>query len=185
MKKITKILLVAAVLICSGNVAFGQKFGIINSQELIAIMPELDSVQIKMKAYNDEIMAQLEAITVEYNQKYDDYQAKHSTLTEAVRQLKEKELGELNTRFMNYRQVSQEEGNALQNKLMTPVIERAENAINKVAKAGGFLVVFDESVGSTVYTDKAQVTDILPLVKKELGIPADAKPRTNGAAAQQ
>ena len=43
-------------------------------------------------------------------------------------------------------------------------------AIEKVAKAGGYAVVIDLAAGSMIYIDEAQVTDLLPAVKAELGI---------------
>ena len=45
---------------------------------------------------------------------------------------------------------------------------KAQNAINKIAKASGYLAVFESA--SLVYFDEAQLVDIAPLVKKELGI---------------
>ena len=57
-----------------------------------------------------------------------------------------------------------------QNELLAPIIEKAKNAIDKVAAAGGYLAVFDTSTGSLAYFDEASLTDIAPAVKKELGI---------------
>ena len=57
-----------------------------------------------------------------------------------------------------------------QNELLAPIIDKAKSAIDKVAAAGGFLVVFDTSTGSLAYFDEATLTDVAPAVKKELGI---------------
>jgi len=57
--------------------------------------------------------------------------------------------------------------------LMAPVIEKAQNAITKVAKANNLVYVFDLSAGSLIYFDDAVSLDLLPLAKKELGIPAE------------
>ena len=56
------------------------------------------------------------------------------------------------------------------NELLAPIIDKAKSAIDKVAAAGGFLVVFDTSTGSLAYFDEATLTDVAPAVKKELGI---------------
>ncbi len=176
MKKLSSLLLLAALTL-SASVASAQKYAIINTQELIATMPEIDTVQTKMKAYTDELQSQMESIQVEFNQKYEDYQNKMSGMSEAVKQLKEKELQDLQNRFENFRQTAQLDIQRKQQELMTPVITRAENAIKQVAKAGNYLLVFDDSVGATVYVDEAQVTNILPQVKKQLGIPESAKPK--------
>lgn len=180
MKNLFRLLLVV-LLVAGATSVSAQKFGIINTQELVALMPELDSVQTKLQAIGQDLEAQLEEIQVEFNKKAEDFQAKLSTMTDGVRQARERELQELRARYSNFEQVAQQDMQQQQQKLMAPVVERAENAIKKVAKEGGFLIIFDDAIGSTIYIDEAQVTNIMPLVRKELGISPTAKPF--GAAA--
>ena len=66
----------------------------------------------------------------------------------------------------------------MQQQLMGPVITKAQDATKKVAQAAGYTIVFDVAAGAMAYYNEATVTNILPLVKKELGIvdkPAAAK----------
>lgn len=86
------------------------------------------------------------------------------------RQVAEKELNEMGARLEQYRQVASEDFNKKQQELFAPIQEKAMAAIDKVAKAGGYAVVIDLAAGSMIYIDEAQVTDLLPLVKTELGI---------------
>ena len=184
MRKLSRLTLVAALVLCSTTL-FAQKFGYINTQELIAAMPERDSAQVKLQNYTKELGTQLESIQVEFNNKYQEYQKSMGSLTESVRQLKEKELQDLQTRYEEFQQMAQQDIQKMQAQLMGPVIERAENAIKKVGKANGFLVVFDQSSGAMAYFDEAMLTDVLPMVKKELGIvdkPASSASTTTPAA---
>ncbi|MFC2096669.1 OmpH family outer membrane protein [Bacteroidota bacterium] len=48
-------------------------------------------------------------------------------------------------------------------------MDKAQAAIEKVAKANGFTYVFDLGAGGLLYFSDQSI-DILPLVKKELGI---------------
>ena len=57
----------------------------------------------------------------------------------------------------------------LQAKLMQPILEKAHKAITKVGETNGFVYVFDTSMGAVLY-QSSKSTDILPMVKKELGI---------------
>ena len=57
-----------------------------------------------------------------------------------------------------------------ENELIEPVQNKANDAVNKVAKANGYIAVFNTSIPSLAYFDEAQLTDIAALVKKELGI---------------
>ena len=61
----------------------------------------------------------------------------------------------------------------MQQTLMSPVIEKAQNAITKIAKANNLVYVIDLSAGSVIYHDDSVSLDLLPLAKKELGIPAE------------
>lgn len=171
MKRVVKLTLLAAVLMLAGtSSSFAQKFGYINYQELISVMPERDSVEIKLNALAKEIGEQLELIQVEYNNKYADYQKAAANMSDAAKNLKEQELRSLSERFGQMQQSAQQEIAAEQEKLSAPIIEKAQNAIKKVSKANGLIAVFDTSMGAMAYYDEAAMVNVLPLVKKELGI---------------
>ena len=91
-------------------------------------------------------------------------------MADAVRELKEKELNELIKRRNDFEQIAQQDLQKRYNELLAPIIEKAKGAIDKVAAAGGYLAVFDTSAGSLAYFDEATLTDLAPVVKKELGI---------------
>lgn len=167
--KLIRFSLVAVAILLS-TTTFAQKFGYINSQELIASMPERDSVQVKLTAFSKELSQTLEAIQVEFNNKLNDYQKVSATLTETIRGLKEKELNDLQARYSEFEQTAQQDMQKMQNQLMMPVITKADDAIKRVSKSNAMLAVFDISSGALAYQDDALMTNLLPLVKKELGI---------------
>ncbi len=169
MKKLIKLTLVVALVLSSTSL-FAQKLARINSQELIALMPETAQMQTDLQTYAAELNAQIEEVQVELTNKFNDYQKKQATMKDLERQVAEKELNEMGARLEQYRQVASEDFNKKQQELFTPIQEKAMAAIEKVSKAGGYAVVFDLAAGSTIYIDEAQVTDLLPLVKTELGI---------------
>jgi len=106
---------------------------------------------------------------VEYNTKVQNYMQRRNSLSEAIREARERELTELQQRIQEFEATAQQDYQRMQGEIMRPLIEKADTAIKKVAKQQGFLYIFDVSVGSVVYFSEASV-DILPLVKKELGI---------------
>ena len=55
-------------------------------------MNEFKEANTQLEAYAKDLSAQLETIQVEFNNKLQEYQKAESTMTDAVRQLKEKEL---------------------------------------------------------------------------------------------
>ena len=176
MKKVLKLTLVVAMVL-SSTTLFAQKLGRINSQEVIMAMPETAAMQTSLQAVQKDWEENLEAINVEFNNKLQEFQKNLNTMSDAVRQIKEKELNDLRTRGSEVQQMAQQDLGKKEQELMTPIIEKAQNAIKSVSKAGGFLAVFE--TGSLIYFDEANLTDITPLVKKELGITETATPAAN------
>lgn len=162
--------MVVALFICAASVsAQNLKFGHINSQELLSAMPERDSAEAKLKKYAKDLQDQIETLQVEYNKKYQDYLQKKATFTDAIREMKEKELTDLGQRAQEFEQTAQQDYQRQQGELMKPVMEKADAAIKKVAKANGFTYIFDLGAGGVIYFSDQSI-DILPMVKKELGI---------------
>jgi outer membrane protein len=170
MIRITKSIMIVALFLCAASVsAQNLKFGHINSQELMMAMPERDSAEAKLKRYAKQLQDQIETLQVEFNNKYQDYVKKKATFTDAIREMKEKELNDLDQRQKEFEQTAQQDYQRQQGELMKPIVDKANAAIQKVSKANGYLFVFDTSTGAVTYFSD-QSTDVLPLVKKELGL---------------
>ncbi len=172
MKKAIKLTLVAALLLSASSL-FAQKFGRINSQEILLAMPESKEMETNMQAFVKDLQDNLETIAVEFNQKYLDFQKNVENYSDSVRQLKSKELQELQNRREEFEQIAQQDIQKKQQELMTPIIEKAKAAIDKVAKENGYLVVFETN--SLASFDEIALTDIAPQVRKELGIAETAE----------
>ena len=169
MKKTIKLTL-AVVFVMGATSLFAQKFGRINTQEVISVMPEMKEMQTNIEAYSKDLQESMENIVVEYNNKYQEFNKNFSTMSDAVRQLND------------FEQVAQQDLQKRYNELLAPIIDKAKAAIDKVATAGSYLAVFDTSTGSLAYFDEAMLTDLAPAVKKELGI-TDAPAATPAAPA--
>ena len=167
MKKVLKLTL-AVVCVMFSTSLFAQKIGRINSQDVVVNMTEFKEAQTQIEALAKDLQAQAETIQVEMNNKLQEYQKGAETMTDAVRQLLEKELNDLNTRLQEFNQVAQQELQKKEQELMEPIIKKANEAISEVAKAGGYTVIMES--GSMVYFDEANVKDISPEVKAKLGI---------------
>ena len=149
-----------------------QKFARVNVQEVVVAMPEFEEAQKNLEAFGKDLNEQMEQIQVEFNNKLADFQKNQATMAASVKQMRQQELEQLQQRFSEFQQIAQQDFQKKQAELLEPVQKKAQEAIQKVAKANGYIVVFDTSVPSLAYIDEAQTTDIAPLVKKELGIVA-------------
>jgi outer membrane protein len=170
------------VLVMGATSLFAQKFGRINTQEIIMAMPETKTMQENMDTFAKELSDNIETMNVEFNTKLQDFQKNYNTFSDAIKEVKEKELNDMQTRTREFQERAQQDYQKKQNELLAPIIDKAKAAIDKVATAGSYLAVFDTSTGSLAYFDEAMLTDLAPAVKKELGI-TDAPAATPAAPA--
>ncbi|MBR3029709.1 MAG: OmpH family outer membrane protein [Bacteroidales bacterium] len=170
MKKIILILFVAASATIAAN---AQKFGHINTGELVSLMSETDSAMVQLQAYQNELVEEMDAMQTEYNTKLNTYQQKSSTWTAAIKESKENELSEIVQRLNQFQQTAQQDLANMQQTLMTPIYQKAQEALNKIGKDNNLLYIFDTSAGAIIYMDEAQSMNLLPLAKAALGIPAE------------
>lgn len=169
MKRVLVVLLLLLPLGFGTAYAQTLKFAHIDRQALIKLMPEMDSATRKLQAFEKNTMDQMDQLQVEMNTKYQDYLQKKEKLSPALLQAKEKELQELQQRLQEYNYAAQKDYQDLSGKLMNPIMDRCNQAIQKVGKANGYTYVFDSSMQLLIYISD-QSTDLMPLVKKELGI---------------
>lgn len=169
MKKIIAIAALAVFFAFTGQ-AQSLKFGHINVQQVISLMSEKDSAEVKLKKYGESLSADMETMQVEFNNKYQDYLKKKDAYTPAIREAKEKELQDMQQRVQEFQQTAQEDFQRMQGEVYKPVLEMANNAIKKVAKDNGFTYIFDIGTPGVVYYSETASTDITAMVKKELKI---------------
>jgi len=145
--------------------------GHIYFDELVYLMPEMDSARVSLEAYAKDLQETLQAMEDEYNTKLTEYQRKSSTWTPVVQKTKEEDIQNLIQRIQQFQQTAQQDMQEMQQKLTEPCYNKAKEAVEKVAKANNLTYVF--LVGTLLYVDTTKSMDILPLAKKELGIPAE------------
>ena len=167
MKKIA--LIAAAAIFTLSASAQSFKFAHVNYTELVQLMPEADQARAAMTAASKEAEETFNEMYEEYQSKMTQYQQKAESWTAAVRQSKEKEITDVQNRLTEFQQTIQQELQQQQNELMAPIQQKAIEAVEKLAKEGGYIYVFE--VGSMLYIDPKQSTDLTPAARKALNIP--------------
>ena len=175
MKKFVKLTLAVALLFIGASAANAQKFGRVDLTAIIPNMPEYQEADQNLATYGKDLQDQLEQIQVEFNQKYSDYQKNASTYNDTIRQMKESELQQLDQRLREFQQIAYQDLQRKQGELMTPIIEKANEAVTAVAKEGGYIAIFNTegdiaSAAGLAYFDPALLTDITGDVAKKLGV---------------
>lgn len=167
LKKLFVLILFAAIAVSAA--AQNQKFGHIDLQALVQVMPERASAETQFNSFQSDLEDVLTEMQQNYQQKLTELEQLGEGASEVKRNAKITELQELQQRIQNYQMTAQQQLQQKQAELLSPVFDKAEAAIEEVAKEQGLLYVFD--IGSRVVLYKSnQSVDLLPMVKQKLGI---------------
>ncbi|MDY6436580.1 MAG: OmpH family outer membrane protein [Bacteroidales bacterium] len=169
MKRLTKVLvlMVLALGISFGANAQGQKIGYVDSQSIIDMMPESAKIQQDLQAYYGELQAELQAMATEYQNKLRDYEANSATMSNILRQSKEKEIVDLQGRIQDFQNNAESDFAAKQEELSKPMLDKIKKAIDDVVKAKGMAYVFEKTV---ILSIGDTAIDITADVKAKLGL---------------
>lgn len=168
MKQFKTLLLATAL--CIGTLSFTQaqsKVAHINTQELIAAMPEMKAAQTELENLSKTYQTDMQASVTEYQNTVKQYEAEATTKTDEENAKRGQELQEKQQRLQQFQADAQKHMESKQAELIQPISEKAKAAILKVGRAQGFDYVLDSSLGVAILSDGKNLLDD---VKKELGI---------------
>lgn len=155
------------------------KIGYISPDELIGVMPEAEKADAELKAYQAELAERGQDLMRDLSTKDSIYSKDSAKYTATMRNIKRQELIELYQRVQGWQNQAQQMYNAEAQKKIDPIRTKAMDAVKAVAKENGYAYVLD--VNGVIVAPPGD--DLLPLVKKKLGIkdppatPAGAAPR--------
>jgi len=180
MKNLLKGAGVIAVLFLSTGIAGAQqKIGHVNSNEIIQAMPEFKTAQTEFENLQKTKEGELQQMGNEHDKKLMEAQNLQRNRSEANKdsidaQLQKlgTELQEIQRRIQEVQQVAQQELQTKQDELFTPIFQKANTAVQSVAKEKGYAYVFDIANSGIPYF--AGGDDLTNDVKTKLGITASA-----------
>lgn len=183
MKKLALITVLAISIFGFSNTSTAQgKIGYISTDELIGAMPETEKANKQLQDFQGSLQQQGNDYLVELSSKDSIFKADSAKWSPTTRELKYKDLMDLYQKYQQFNQGTQQAMQAKSQELIAPIRDKAFETIKAVAKENGYAYVLEEQavlVGPPG-------DDILPLVKKKLGIttPAPAPAKTNPPAAK-
>jgi len=170
MKSVLKICVLGILLFSAGFAnAQAPKFGHIDMQALVQVMPERAVAEKQFMAFQKEIEDAYGVMQKELQAKFIDYSAKKDSMSETMRRMKEEDLNAMQERVQTYSQSAQQQLQAKNAELYKPILEKADKAVKEVGAEKGLIYVFDMSARVILYNSKESV-DLLPFVKTKLGI---------------
>src|SRR5690349_1576041 len=105
------------------------KVGFADPDYILTQMPEAKTIETELQSTNNQLRAQLEKQSKEFQTKYADYQKNIGTMLDAVRQNTERELQQLQANIEKLQQDAQATMTAKQNQLLEPVLNKIGKAI--------------------------------------------------------
>ena len=161
--------LIAILFLMAPLAIFAQKFGHLNSADIIQAMPEYKTAQTELQNLEKQYTNELQMMESELAKKSDAYEKEKATLPANIAQRREAELQDLYGRMQQYYQESQQQLAQASQEKMNVLVEKITKAIKEVGVAGGYLYIFDTSSGIP-YISETLSTDVTAAVKTKLGI---------------
>lgn len=150
--------------------AFAQKFGHINSSDIIPLMSEYKAAQAEMEELVKQYQEELDYMQNEYSKKVDDYMKNRETLPESIRERREQELTESQQKMQQYYNDCEVNKNQKESQLMGAIEDKVLKAIKAVGEEGGYVCIFNIAGGVVPYVSSTLTTDVTEAVKAKLGI---------------
>ena len=163
-----KTLAIAIVLFIGTQVSAQSKVAHVDLQALITSMPEMKTAQDQMKKIQETYDKDYKNMVTEYQTKLQKYEQEAPTAGDALNDTRSKERQDMGSRIQQFEQTAKKELGQKELDLIKPIMEKAQKAIQKVAKAKGVNYVLDATTGSGVLFAEGGI-DLLADVKKELG----------------
>lgn len=162
MKKM--ILMLALVL---PMIASAQKIGHVNSQEVMALMPETKRMGEKLDSLQTMYESQMLNMQEEFNKKVAEFQQQQATMSPSILEYKQQELAQMEQRMQVFYQTIQKDLQTKQMEFLQPIRDKLLATINKVATDQTCTYVMDQANMLYIAPD---ALDLTSAVKAELGI---------------
>lgn len=159
--------IIIAIMIALPSMAFAQKFGMVDTQNLMQSLPEVKEVQTQLEASMQKYSEEEGKLRQEYEKKVKEFQEMDQSTPEAIQKRRIEEIQALEQKIQEFRQAAQQDLQQQQEKLLQPVQKKIMDAIQSVGTEGGYTFIFEN--GISLFQGK-DVVDVTSQVKAKLGV---------------
>lgn len=166
MKKITTLLFA----LCFVFTLQAQKFGYVNSQQVLLESPDIKAADAQLKTFQDGLIAQGEKRVKDFEVKYNAYveEVNKGTLSKVEMQQKEGNLTLEQQEIQKFELEVQQKILSKRDELYRPILDKIKTALDAVGAENGYTMIFDSSAGGLLHATEAD--DVMPLLKAKLGM---------------
>ena len=148
---------------------FAQKFGHVNSQEIVQAMPEFTKARTDIEALTKQDEADLKSMQEELQKKSEAYEKEQASLPANIKERREKELQDMYQKIQQSYQDNQQALAKEQSERMQAITTKVLDAIKQVGQSGGYVYIMDLT-GGIPYISTTLSTDVTSQVKAKLGL---------------
>ena len=158
------------VLIMGVSTLSAQKFGYVNSQALLLSMQDIKTADDQLVAYQNELVTQGEQMVKKFESSYQTYlkEVNDGTLSKVQMQEKEATLAQEQQSIQAFEVEVQNLLATRKQSLYEPILQRVQEAVNKLGADEGYTFIFDTSGGGILFAVEAE--DVTDKLKLALGI---------------
>jgi len=180
--------LLAVALFAGSASAQNLQVGYTDHELIIVNMPDYRSIQEELQKDITGGQAELQQMYQSYQEKLERYQKQQPVLSEDIRAQREQELMELQGQIQQSATQKEQAVAERHAEMMAPILERVQNAIDKVSKARDLDLVLRAQAGQEpiiLYVNEQTITDITMDVARELGLDVtDEEPTASAPGGQ-
>ena len=139
-------LFIAFFIVGTTSVSAQSKVAHLNSQEVMAATPSYNIAVAKLKKFENDAYAELQAMANDFQAAIDIYKGKANELSPILRKSEEEKLGKKEQAYTQRQQSIQEDIETYSRELNLPIIAIVEKAVKIVSDRDKYDYVFDVSV---------------------------------------
>ena len=151
-----------------------QKFGYVNSGELIQLMPEFAKAQQTIQDLEKTYAAEFNGMRTELEKKGTEFEKlQQDSVPESILKRRYEELLQMEQRLQQFGQEVQQKLAVAEQEEMLAIQTKLRDALDAVGRDGGYVCIYDLA-GGMPYVSKTLCEDVTMKVRTKLGIPASA-----------
>ena len=133
--------------------AFSQKFGYVNSQELLVSLPEVKAADSELETYQKQLVTvgqtKMKDLQTDYNKYVED--AQKGILSQVQIQAKEEELAKKQADLQAFEAEVQQKLAEKRELLYKPILDKVKGVIETYGLENGYTMIFDTSAGAVLH----------------------------------
>ena len=145
------------------------KFGHVNTQEIIQLMPEFTTARNEIEALTKQYEADLKLMQDELQKKGEAFEKEQATLPDNIKQRRQQELQDMYQKIQQSYQDNQQALQQAQQEKMQAITTKMLDAIKAVGTEGGYVYIMEMGSGIP-FINTTLSTDVTAQVKAKLGL---------------